>query len=297
MRNNLNFKPITILDRNKIESITKDFPPYCDFNFSNIYNWSSKKEQTYYFIYKRNLIIKMVDFTSEKEIISIIGKNDINTTIRFLINIYKGLEMVPEMTIKYIDRKKFKDIRIKEDRNNRDYILSLNKITKLKGEGYKTKRRWINKFLSENPNPKVKTINLQNTKTKKQINNLFNRWAIGKGKTKKEVSREYKALNRLIDTSHMYNMANIGVYDKNTLIAFTTNELKKNDIAIVGFGKADDNYKGLSQYLEYITAKELIKLGYKYLNYEQDLGLIGLRKYKLSWQPVKFLKKYLIYKI
>ena len=58
------------------------------------------------------------------------------------------------------------------------------------------------------------------------------------------------------------------------------------------FGKIDEDCPGLFQYLECVTAQYLKKRGCKYMNYEQDLGLPGLRESKISWGPSFFLKNH-----
>ena len=57
------------------------------------------------------------------------------------------------------------------------------------------------------------------------------------------------------------------------------------------FGKIDEDCPGLFQYLECVTAQYLKKRGCKYMNYEQDLGLPGLRESKISWGPAFFFEK------
>ena len=58
------------------------------------------------------------------------------------------------------------------------------------------------------------------------------------------------------------------------------------------FEKFDPDKKGAAQLVNWETAKYLQKR-FKYLNREQDLGLIGLRQAKLSYQP-EFLVKFLV---
>jgi hypothetical protein len=40
------------------------------------------------------------------------------------------------------------------------------------------------------------------------------------------------------------------------------------------------------------VAKDHISRGYNFLNFEQDLGILNLRRSKLEFDPVNFFKKY-----
>lgn len=61
------------------------------------------------------------------------------------------------------------------------------------------------------------------------------------------------------------------------------------------FAKGDKDVKGLYQYMFSKTA-ELIDENYKYMNLEQDLGQLSLRRMKSSYKPEFMAKKYRIFK-
>ena len=61
---------------------------------------------------------------------------------------------------------------------------------------------------------------------------------------------------------------------------------------IIHFEKAAVSYVGTSHFLKQQTAIDLQNQGCKYINYEQDLGLPGLRKAKAMCLPIAYLKKY-----
>ena len=59
----------------------------------------------------------------------------------------------------------------------------------------------------------------------------------------------------------------------------------------IHFEKAAPDYKGLYQFINQSFASVLPE-SYNIINREQDLGIAGLRKAKLSYQPTGFVKKY-----
>ena len=63
---------------------------------------------------------------------------------------------------------------------------------------------------------------------------------------------------------------------------------------MIHFIKADKQYEGIYTFLQSRVASEAYKQGYKYINLEQDLGIPGLKKNKLTWQPSKYLKKFIV---
>lgn len=56
------------------------------------------------------------------------------------------------------------------------------------------------------------------------------------------------------------------------------------------FEKADRNYQGAYEMMTHVYLNNFDDL--TYVNREQDLGIPGLRKSKLSYHPVDFITKY-----
>ena len=151
----------------------------------------------------------------------------------------------------------------------------------------------VRRFAKENPNHIVKRANLKKDGLQTDIENLFRHW--GKEKIFGDIENEFIALRRLITAAKKgVDLEFVGIYLNNRLIGFSIDELLKDGYVISHFGKADRSYTGIYKYIEHVNAKYFYAKGYKYINYEQDLGIPGLKKTKELWHPIKFLEKYTI---
>ena len=75
------------------------------------------------------------------------------------------------------------------------------------------------------------------------------------------------------------------------IAAFTIGERLNDETFCVHIEKADTSYNGIYAGINNLFAKACA-YGYKYINREEDLGLEGLRRSKLSYHPAFLLKKY-----
>jgi len=83
------------------------------------------------------------------------------------------------------------------------------------------------------------------------------------------------------------------IYNRHSLIGFTIFEILDNGYAVSNFQKVNLIYDGASESINYSLAKYLKKQGCIYINFQQDMGIPGLRRAKLDYDPT-FLKKYII---
>ena len=102
------------------------------------------------------------------------------------------------------------------------------------------------------------------------------------------------AIQRLLKDSDYFELVVIGIFFCNKLVGFTISDAVDTEYAMLSFAKGNQDYFGIYQVLFKQTAMEFKKRGLKYINIEQDLGIPGLKFSKQQWNPIKYLKKYLI---
>ena len=84
-----------------------------------------------------------------------------------------------------------------------------------------------------------------------------------------------------------------GIYVDSKLEAFTMGELINSNMALIHIEKANPNIRGLYPYInQQFILNEFENV--EFVNREEDLGIPGLRKAKLSYHPDILLKKYVI---
>ena len=82
-----------------------------------------------------------------------------------------------------------------------------------------------------------------------------------------------------------------GIVIDGKLAAFSLGQRISNEMAVIHIEKAPDSVDGLytlinQQFVEHEWADVT------YINREEDMGIEGMRKAKLSYRPVKFIEKY-----
>ena len=76
-------------------------------------------------------------------------------------------------------------------------------------------------------------------------------------------------------------------------IAFSVTALDARGVAHGIFEKGDTRYEGVYQMINWLTAGACFA-GYSVVNREEDMGIEGLRKAKLSYNPLYLYEKYVL---
>lgn len=289
------FKNLEFGDKKLVSSFADKFLPYSDFNFLSLYSWNIE-DNAQISILNDNLVLILRDYLTQKPFFTFLGTNDVLDTISTLLKealCRKGfildLRLIIEEVVQSIKDLSFA-FAIEEDIDNNDYIIDINTFITLSGKKHKSKRRYINELKNKIV---VHDLDLKDLNIQREIVNFLTDWARYKNKNAEEVGSEILAVKRFMAISSYFECVCLGFYHKNKMVGFTFNEACTKPYYIGHFGKGV-LFPGIYAYMEHITAKRFLNLGYKYMNYEQDLGILGLRKYKKSWCPVRYLKKYKI---
>jgi hypothetical protein len=100
------------------------------------------------------------------------------------------------------------------------------------------------------------------------------------------------AVKTALDNYESLGVVGGTVYVEGKLEAFTLAERLNQDTAVIHFEKANPEIEGLYQVInQWFCQKELGN--FKFVNREQDLGIMGLRKAKQSYHPHHMVEKHI----
>jgi uncharacterized protein len=292
------FKRLELPDRLEIEQFTSRHPPYSDYNFVSLWCWDVHDRVLLSQLHD-HLIVRFTEDVTGVPFYSFIGSNgklSLDIAEKLLIRaesegLVPELRLIPEDVTPALDQGYFQ---IEEDRDNHDYIISLDKTRAFQGNSFLKQRCQINYFKRKFPNARIVHFELKDKFTQRMIERVSATWTQNKGYS---VSHEEKAMNRLFILGYSTEMICLGVYIKNDLVAFKVTEIQHNGYAIGHFWKADTRLKGLSHFFHQAEARILNERGSYFINIEQDLGIPGLRMAKTALRPVHFLRKYKVSKV
>ncbi len=288
-----NFKTFNIKVLEQLSSFISQYPIYSDFNLVSLITWGVNDSVQYSFI-NNNLLISLRDYTTEQRSYSLLGSTEIDKTLSciFKLDAINALERVPESVVKLISNKN--NFIIEHQRDEDDYVYNLKNVTGMNGPEYRNYRRKLSTFQKNiQIIPVLKKIAVDDQTNLKKILNLTKKWRNIREKTFQESSLEYYAIRRALHYGDKLPIDIWGLFDKEDLLGFIiTQNIHK--YTILHFEKANTTIPGIGAYLKHQVFLKLYLSGQRYLNYEQDLGIHGLREYKLSLSPDSFMLKYRI---
>lgn len=293
------FKKVEVSDRTVVESHTRRYPPYSDFNFTSLWAWDTNNKRMISEL-NGNLVVRFTDYKTNEPFLSFLGSNKPNETASTLLDyaapngLPPSLKLMPEISVKEIDAQKFN---IQEDRDNFDYVYSIEELRNLTGSKFETKRNMLNRFMRRYPNAAIEIIDLKDAHQHQLMTELLDSWAIRKSEYMQDDEHkiEFDSISRLFKNISSFDLLGTGVLSEGSIIAFSIDEVFTDGYAISHFAKADSSYAGAYDFLMRAVITRLGGEHVQSLNYEQDLGILNLRVSKSSFRPSFFLKKYNVF--
>jgi uncharacterized protein len=106
--------------------------------------------------------------------------------------------------------------------------------------------------------------------------------------------QENRALSRTLDHAIELGQDGLLLFADGAPAAFSIFEAQGPGLAVIHFERAVRAYKGAFQMINRATAQAIHSQGFARINREEDLGLEGLRKAKLSYAPIELAKSYVL---
>ncbi len=175
-----------------------------------------------------------------------------------------------------------------EVRNSFDYVYETQKLIELKGKAYHSKRNHISRFTMQN---QYEFIPLDQSNVKICVP-IMNKWFEEHPGLESPVFNEKMAILELINHFDELEMKGGAILVGGEIRAFSFGEYLQPNIAHILIEKADISYPELyavinHEFLQHQWADT------EFVNREEDMGLEGLRKAKLSYHQACFNKVYI----
>ena len=180
------------------------------------------------------------------------------------------------------------------DRTYYDYIYDAEKLRTFCGKKYHKKKNHLNAFKREYEGRyQFKFLDGSN---KTEILEFLEKWKDTKKDSEEHefIDSEAVGIKYLLDNEAVFDFKIGGVYVDDKLEAFTIgNYYSEEDMVYIPVEKANPEIRGL---YPYICSQFLIEAfpDAEKENREDDMGLEGLRKSKLSYNPIYMIEKYTI---
>lgn len=182
---------------------------------------------------------------------------------------------------------------LRSSRDSYDYVYAIDDLADLKGRKFQKKRNHTNRFLAEHPQYEVVPLTVCNLPL---AQHMVNDWFLTRHKEDPEGDYllENIALVRAFHNYAALGMEGILLIEDGTVLAVTMGSRMNRDTFDIHFEKAREDVDGSYTVVNQEFARYL-RLKYPdaaYLDREDDMGLEGLRKAKLSYNPHHLVEKY-----
>ncbi len=277
------FKPIGLEDKPVFDEwLERDPSPVCELSFANIFIWK-ESEHPRWTVADGSLCVLVEPDFEPPYFLPPAGGDRIPETIAVCLEHAPRLSRVPEEFVRRFGA----GFRIEEDPANFDYLYRVEDLVELKGKRYDGKRNRIRKFESTFAHE----YHVLARADVPGCLRLLEDWFEEKGNGDPYLRAEKLAILEALGSFEALDLKGGVVKVGGRVEAFTLGGRLTADTAVIPIEIANPGLVGLAQWIN----REFVRRewsGYRLVNREQDMGVEGLRRAKLSYQPAGLVKKH-----
>ena len=176
--------------------------------------------------------------------------------------------------------------RFRSDRDSFDYVYAIDDLADLRGRKYQKKRNHVNKFHTNHPNCQVLPMTRELIP---QVQAMVDAWYARREETDPtgDYMLEKRAISRAFKHFEELSMEGLVLMEDGEILAMTMGSRLNPETFDIHFEKAREDVDGAYAAINCEFARHL-RLAHpelRFLDREEDMGLEGLRKAKLSYLP------------
>lgn len=290
------FKPIELADKPVIESFTlKSGCRNCDMAFGNIYCWREHYRSTWAVVDGFLVIRFLIDGGRRIGYMQPLGDGDFTRILPALAeDAHRHGQRLRLIGLSDAGCARMREGGCREfafdaDRAQADYLYRTDDLRTLPGRKYQPKRNHINRFSSEYAY-RYEPLVRERFAECMQLEAEWRQARAGQGRTS-EMSAEQRAMQQAFEHFEELEMMGGCLYVEDRLAAFTYGSPLDEETFDCHVEKADTHFDGAFPMINKLFAEHLPDR-FVYIDREEDLGLEGLRRSKLSYHPVLLCNKW-----
>jgi len=273
----------------------------CEYCFNTLYMWQHLYKTGYYIGDGFAVIVAEYEGNTFS-ILPLAKKEDMPRVIQFVVDYFEKEQKkiyfrgITQEVVDFLKENYPGKFNYIEERDLFDYVYDGESMRELKGRKNVKKRNHINYFKKEYEGRYE--YRLLDEKDFDACLELVQEWTSNKEENDavdEEMEEEIIGIKKLFENYSILKdkLKIAGIFIDGKLEAFTMGEYINPNMALIHIEKANPVIRGLYPFInQQFLVNEFSDV--EFVNREEDLGIEGLRKAKLSYHPVRFVEKYTV---
>jgi hypothetical protein len=287
----LELRPLTLEHRALMDGYLRRSPPeISEHTFSNLFVWRGKRP--IWIAEWREALLVIAELQGKRRLLGPpIGEFDAEALPGLLARSdIHVISRLPEGPARGVERAGMK---VAEDRDNADYVYLREDLAGLHGRHYHRQKNLVNKCLSNFDCQWVEVT----PALLDEVADMQKRWCDEKDCDNNpsicaENNAIRQALKHFAELDLVGGAVRVGAPGRGRIEAYSLAGRLTDETAVVHFEKAMTTFPGLYQVVNKWFCERALS-GYRFVNREQDMGIPGLRKAKMSYRPHHMVDKYM----
>jgi hypothetical protein len=286
----LQFTPLTLEHRGLMDDYLRRFPPQVsEHTFANLFVWRGKRPIS--IAEWRGALLVMAEVKGERRLLGPpIGPFDPQALTALLAeNGVLVASRLPEGPARALETA---GLEVAGDRDNADYVYVRRDLAELRGRHYHRQKNLVNRCLFSLTCEWLEVT----PQVLDEVADMQERWCAEKDcDNNPAICAENNAIRQTFKHFEELDVfggaIRVGAPGRGRIEAYTLAGRLTDDTAVVHFEKAMTSFPGLYQVINKWFCERGLA-GYEFVNREQDMGMPGLRKAKMSYRPHHMVDKY-----
>ena len=285
----LSFHKLTLSDREAVQAVTLNAGRRnCNYTFANLVGW-----QFWYYTevcVLADAVVLRYTFEGYRAYMVCTAKDISKELLEALLDDSQGnlvlIGLEDDQTTPLLTLNTPLLISVEQVRNQYDYIYRRTDLATLQGGHLQAKRNHVHRFRTAHPDFEYRPLTPELFDECRRLTEIWQEEKNGnQNENEKEtIDAEKQVMETIFSNWEALGMIGGSIFINGQMIAFTYGAAVTNDTIDVCIEKADRRIEGAFAIINQHFAEHLPER-FVYLNREEDMGISGLRKAKLSYHP------------